>query len=59
MRSNYLSNNINEDRNNLSIEYILKVINMSDSETVKKYRKEMIEISRQRIYAGYGYGKFN
>lgn len=59
MCSNYLSNNINEDRNNLSIEYILKVINMSDSETVKKYRKEMIEISRQRIYAGYGYGKFN
>ena len=54
IRSNYLSHIIKEERNNISLEYILKVINMADSQSVKKYKKEMIETSKQRIRAGYG-----
>lgn len=54
IHSNYLSKIINEDSNNISIEYILKVINLVDSESVKKYKKEMISKSKQRIDAGYG-----
>ena len=51
---NMINKIVNEERNNISLEYILKVINMADSKSVKTYKKEMIETSKQRIRAGYG-----